>query len=693
MTTHEYSAGTAAGTGRKPAARPSGSEILVHDVPRRRAGWIDWVTTTDHKKIGILYLFTTAFFFLVGGVEALLMRIQLGTPDNTFLDPNTYNALFTLHGTTMIFLVVVPIAAAFGNYLVPLMIGARDMAFPRLNMLSWWLLVCGGVTLYTSLFFEPAGAGWTAYAPLSESTFLPGHGMDAWILSLHLIGLSSILGAINFIVTIHNMRAPGMSLSRMPLFVWTILIYAYLIILALSSFAATLAMLLVDRNFNGTFFDPTQNGAPLLWQHLFWFMGHPEVYIMVLPFFGMVSEIVPVFARKPIFGYRAIVVATAAIAFLGMLVWAHHMFATPLATPVLGFFMLSSFAIAVPDRDQDLQLARDDLARQHRVPGADAVRLRFHRAIRDRRGDRRHPRRLPRRLAADRHLLRRRAHALRTVRRLVLRARRRLLLLVPEDVRADDVGGLGKVSFWLMVIGFNITFLPQHSAGMSGMPRRVFEYHDTGSLHAYNLASTIGSFILALGVLVTVGNAVYSVRKGRRAGPDPWLGNTLEWFTPSPPPAHNFDVIPAVRSFEPMKDIRRRVREEEAQLGAPLPASRRPEPRRVEASEARSAHHVAFVRSPTPAALLTFLLIMVGGVVRISDSGLGCGAEGSGTHGWPLCGGRAVPLIDTNMIVEYTHRIVAATVTILIATLVLLAWRRTALIAACWCAPASPRSG
>src|SRR4029079_10684622 len=300
------------------------------------------------KKIGILYLFTTACFFLIGGVEALLMRIQLGSPDNTFLDPTTYNQLFTLHGTTMIFMVIVPIAAGFGNFLVPLMIGSRDMAFPRLNMLSWWLLVLGGIVLYSSIFFTPPQAGWTGYAPLSSATFMPGHGIDAWILSLHLVGVSSILGAITFVATIHNMRAPGMSLSRMPLFVWTILIYSYLLVLALSSFAATLAMLLIDRNFNGTFFDPTQNGAPLLWQHLFWFMGHPEVYIMVLPAFGIVSEIIPAFSRKPIFGYRALATATAAIAFLGMLVWAHHMFSTPLQTPVLGFFMLSSFAIAVP---------------------------------------------------------------------------------------------------------------------------------------------------------------------------------------------------------------------------------------------------------------------------------------------------------------------------------------------------------
>jgi cytochrome c oxidase subunit I len=555
-----------------PSRQAGGPEIRVRGFPERRAGWIDWVTTTDHKKIGILYLFTTAFFFLVGGVEALLMRIQLGSPSNTFLDPTTYNELFTLHGTTMIFFVVVPIAAGFANYLVPLMIGSRDMAFPRLNMLSWWLLIAGGAVLYGSIFFTVASAGWTSYAPLSNATFLPGHGIDAWILALHLVGLSSILGAINFIVTIHNMRAPGMSLSRMPLFVWTILIYSYLIILAIASFTATLAMLLVDRNFDGTFFDPSQNGAPLLWQHLFWFMGHPEVYIMALPGFGMVSEIIPVFSRKPIFGYKAIATATAAIAFLGMLVWAHHMFSTPLQTPVLGFFMLSSFAIAIPTGIKIFNwiatLWRGNI--EYRVPLLFAVGM---------------------------------------IAQFVVGGATGVILAVfPLDWQLTDtyfvvahmhyvlfggiffalVGGLyywfpkmsgrlmseglGKLSFWTMVVGFNLTFLPQHSAGMSGMPRRVFEYSSSSGLHGYNLASTIGSFILASAVLITVFNVLYSLRVGRIAGPDPWRGNTLEWFTTSPPPEHNFDVIPTVRSFEPMKDIRRRVIEQEARLAAPEPA-------------------------------------------------------------------------------------------------------------------------
>jgi cytochrome c oxidase subunit 1 len=544
-------------------------EILVPGVRERRPGWIDWVTTTDHKKIGLLYLFTTGFFLLVGGVEALLMRIQLGAPDNTFIDPTTYNQLFTMHGTTMIFWVVVPIAAGFGNYLVPLMIGSRDMAFPRLNMLSWWLLVAGGAVLYGSIFFQAPEAGWTSYTPLSTATFLPGHGIDAWILGLHLAGLSSILGAINFIVTIHNMRAPGMSLSRMPLFVWTILVYSYMIILAIASFTATLAMLLVDRQFNGTFFDPTVGGSPLLWQHLFWFMGHPEVYIMVLPAFGMLSEMIPVFARKPIFGYKAIVVATAGIAFLGMLVWAHHMFAAPLQIGVLSLFMLASFLIAIPTGIKIFNwlatLWRGNI--EFRVP-----------------------------------LL----YAVGGIAQFVVGGATGVMLAVfPVDWQLTDtyfvvahmhfvlfggaffaiMGGLyywfpkmsgrltnetlGKVSFWTLVIGFNLTFLPQHSAGLSGMPRRIVEYQESLDVTGYNVASTIGAFIIALSVAITLVNIFWSARKGPVAGPDPWRANTLEWFTTSPPPEHNFDVIPTIRSLEPMKDFRRRAQDREEQLAAP----------------------------------------------------------------------------------------------------------------------------
>src|ERR671939_183511 len=327
------------------ARRP---QIITHAVRPEPTGFTSWFTTTDHKRIGILYLWTVAVFFVLGGVEAMLMRIQLGAPDNTFVSPEKYNQLFTMHGTTMIFLVTVPVWAGFANYLIPLMIGARDVAFPRLNAWSYWMFLFGGLALYASLFFTPPEAGWFSYVPLSTKQYSPSGGQDAWIFMAHLTGLSSILGAINFIATIHNMRAPGMGWGRMPLFVWTILVYAYLIILALTSLAATVTMLLLDRNFGTSFFNPNEGGSALLWQHLFWFFGHPEVYILVLPAFGVWSEILPVFARKPIFGYKAIAAATAGIAFLGMLVWAHHMFAVPTSTVVLAFFMLSSFVIAVP---------------------------------------------------------------------------------------------------------------------------------------------------------------------------------------------------------------------------------------------------------------------------------------------------------------------------------------------------------
>src|SRR3954463_5985013 len=327
---------------------PAVPQIVAREVRRAPRGWTSWVTTTDHKRIGILYLVTTFAFFLIGGVEALMMRLQLGAPNNTLLEPQVYNELFTMHGTTMIFLFVVPIWAGFANYFIPLMIGARDMAFPRLNALSYWLLLAGGIVFYASLFFHPPEAGWTAYTPLSSAAYLPSSGTDTWIYLIHLTGLSSLLGAINFYATISNMRAPGMGWGRLPLFVWTILVYSILLILALPVIAGAVTLLLTDRHFGTHFYDPSQGGSPLLWQHLFWFFGHPAVYIRVLPAFGIISEVLPVFARKPIFGYKAIAAATAAIAFLSMLVWAHHMFATPMGTVVLAFFMLSSFAIAVP---------------------------------------------------------------------------------------------------------------------------------------------------------------------------------------------------------------------------------------------------------------------------------------------------------------------------------------------------------
>jgi cytochrome c oxidase subunit 1 len=555
-------------------------EIIAHSSEAEARGWVSWVTTTDHKKIGIMYLFTVLAFFILGGVEALLIRVQLGSPDNTFLDPTTYNQLFTMHGTTMIFLVVVPVWAGFANYLLPLMIGARDVAFPRLNAWSFWMFLFGGIALYASLLYSPPEAGWTSYPPLSLSEYSAGQGQEAWIYMAHLTGLSSIIGAINFVATIHNMRAPGMGWGRLPLFVWAILIYAYLIILALSSLGASATMLLLDRNFGTSFFDPTEEGSPLLWQHLFWFFGHPEVYIFVLPGFGVASEILPVFCRKPIFGYKAIAAATAGIAFLGLLVWAHHMFATPSATVVLAFFMLSSFIIAIPTGIKifnwlatmwrgtiEFRVAFLYVAAfigTFLIGGITGIFLavfpidwQLHDSYF---------------VVAHMHYVAFGGSAF-----LMLAA---TYYWFPKMTGRLMSEALGKVGFWLVVLGFHLTFLVQHASGLDGMPRRIYEYSSGSDWSAYNLISTIGAFVLALGILVNVINLVRSIKHGAIAGPDPWKGNTLEWFTPSPPPENNFDAIPRVRSVEPMKDIRKRI-EEETKVSQQFVAGR---PQRVSVS-------------------------------------------------------------------------------------------------------------
>jgi cytochrome c oxidase subunit 1 len=558
--------------GTRTAPRP---QISARGVAPDTKGWTSWITTTDHKKIGILYLWTVGVFFILGGVEALLMRLQLGTPNNTLISPERYNELFTMHGTTMIFLVVVPVWAGLANYLLPLMIGARDVAFPRLNAWSYWMFLFGGLALYGSLFFTPPEAGWTSYVPLSTSAYTPSHGQDAWIYMAHLTGLASMLGAVNFIATIHNMRAPGMGWGRLPLFVWSMLVYSYLVVIALSSLAATVTMLLLDRHFGTTFFDPTQGGSPLLWQHLFWFFGHPEVYIFVLPAFGVFSEVLPVFARKPIFGYKAIAAATAGIAFLGLLVWAHHMFSTPSSTVVLAFFMLSSFIIAVPTGVKIFNwlatLWRGTI--EYRVPllycvggigtfligGITGIFLAVFPVDWQ---------------LTDTYFVVAHMHyvAFGGAAFGMLGA---LYYWFPKMTGRMMDENMGKVSFWITLVGFQVTFLVQHSAGLSGMPRRVYEYSDTNSLALYNLISTIGSFIIAVGVLLTVINVVKSMKSGAIAGGDPWKANTLEWFMPSPPPEHNFDAIPRVRSVEPMKDYRRQVEqltgsEQRFQAGSPM---------------------------------------------------------------------------------------------------------------------------
>ncbi len=521
-------------------------------------GLLQWISSVDHKMIGIMYLLIALIFFLIGGAEALLMRIQLAEPVNHFLTPEAYDQIFTMHGTTMIFLVAMPAVLGFAVYFTPLMIGANEMAFPRMNSFSLWITFFGGLLLYFSFVAGGApDAGWFNYAPLNEKNYSGSNGIDYYAMGLLLTGIGSVTTSINLIVTILHYRVKGMKLNMLPLFVWMVFVNSFLLIAAFPSLNAALAMLLLDRQFQAHFFNTASGGSALLWQHLFWIFGHPEVYIVILPPFGILSEVFPVFSRKPIFGYAFVAASSVAIALLAFGVWAHHMFAVGLGNTVDAFFSASSMLIGIPTGVKVFNW----------IATMYGGKIRFTVSM----------------MFAIAFLIEFTIGGLSGI----------AFSIVPIDWQLTDtyyvvahlhyvfIGGtifgvlaglfywfpkmtgkmldekMGKWFFWLFVIGFNGTFLVQHALGMLGMPRRVFTYPDLPGYAVLNLISTIGAFLMGASVLLLLFMVYKSIKSGKTAGNDPWNGFTLEWLTTSPPPLKNFDEVPEVKSRWPLWDMKK----------------------------------------------------------------------------------------------------------------------------------------
>jgi len=536
-----------------PAVATPSSSYGVFRRPVETTGWKSWLFTIDHKKLGIMYGVVAMFFFLVGGFEALLIRLQLAGPNGTILSADKYNQMFTMHATTMVFLFVMPMAAAFANYFVPLQIGARDVAFPRINAFGFWCFLGGGLFLNTSwILGGAADGGWFMYAPNSSVPFSPTHGIDFWGLGLQITGIASLTGAINLIVTVINMRAPGMSLMKMPIFTWMILVVQFLLLFAIPVITVALFLLMFQRNFDATFFTVEAGADPLLWQHLFWIFGHPEVYILILPSFGIVSEVLPVFSKKPLFGYPLVVFSGCAIGFVGWGVWAHHMFASGLGPISVAVFSVATMAIAIPTGVKIVNwtmtmwggkltfttamLFAIGLIVQFTIGGLSGVTHAV--APSDTQ-------------QTDTYYIVAHFHYV-LFGGAILGIFSGLYYWWPKVFGKMLSEKWGKWNFWTMIVGMNLTFGPMHIIGLQGQPRRMYVWTEARAgegffnLGFWNLVSSIGAFILGIGVLLFFINAIITSRRPEKAPLDPWDARSLEWMTTSPPKEHNFDVIPTV---------------------------------------------------------------------------------------------------------------------------------------------------
>ncbi len=533
-----------------------GSPLGALVRPRTSTGLKGWLTTVDHKKIGIMYGAAAMFFLLIGGAAALLIRIQLAAPNQTLLGGDAYNRVFTMHGTVMVFLVVMPIGAAFANYMMPIQIGARDVAFPRINAFSFWVFLAGGLMLNTSWFLGGgANGGWFNYAPNNGIAFSPSAGIDFWNLGLFIAGIGSLSGAVNLITTVLNMRAPGMTWMRMPVFVWMTLVTQFLLLFAIPVLTVAQLLLMFDRNFGANFFNVSQGADPLLWQHLFWVFGHPEVYLMILPAFGIVSEVIPAFARKPIFGYPFMVASGAIIGFMGWGVWAHHMFVSGIGPLSVSAFSVATMFIAVPTGVKILNWVATlwggkllmttamwfsvGLIVQFTVGGLSGVAHAV--AASDTQ-------------QTDTYFIVAHFHYV-LFGGALFGFYAGLYFWWPKAFGYLLDEKWGKWNFWSMVVGFNLTFGPMHILGLQGMPRRMQTYDDAMGFSNWNLVATIGSLILGVGTLLILVNAMISRRRwiadGRpNPGPDPWDARTLEWSIQSPTPEHNFDYTPQVTELD-----------------------------------------------------------------------------------------------------------------------------------------------